>query len=110
MSICSPCYDAGSFVDACLTQIVYNIGLADDTYYVSIQHNATKKIQQFEVVSDEGFILIDGVMIDPMQGYTIWVTQCQNCYDRLELTIDTNTYTCISFSTASIGFNPIVIP
>jgi hypothetical protein len=110
MSVCSPCYDAGSYVNACLTQIVYNVGLADDTYYISVQHNATQKIQQFEVVSDGGFILIDGVQLDPLQGYTIWVTQCENCYDHLDLTIDTETYKCISFSAASVGLNPILIP
>jgi len=93
-----------------LTQIVYNVGLADDTYYISVQHNATQKIQQFEVVSDDGFILIDGVQLDPLQGYTIWVTQCENCYDRLDLTIDTETYKCISFSAATVGLNPILIP
>lgn len=110
MSICSPCYDAGSYVDACLSELVYNFGLTDGTYYVWLQHNATKKIQQFEVISDGGFISFDEFKIDPLQGYTIWVTELANSQERIDLTIGEDTYTCISFSTASIGQNPIVIP
>ena len=110
MSVCTPCYNAGDYVNACLTQLIYNVSLPDATYYISVQHNATQNIQQFEVVSDGGFILIDGVQLDPMQGYTIWATQCENCYDKLDLIIDSEAYKCISFSAASVTLNPAINP
>jgi hypothetical protein len=109
MSVCSPCYDAGSYVNACLTEFSFGTLPADDTeYIVWLQHNATKKIMQFTATTDaEGYITIDGIQLDPLQGYTIWAT-----LDGVEqdITVDLEAYKCLSFSAASVGQSPVVIP
>jgi hypothetical protein len=108
MSVCSPCYDAGSYVNACLTEFTFGIVEAETEYIVWLQHNATQKIMQFTATSDaEGYITIEGIQLDPLQGYTIWVT-----IDGVQqdITVDGDIYTCLSFSAASIGQSPVVIP
>jgi hypothetical protein len=108
MSVCSPCYDAGSYVNACLTEFTFGIVEADTEYIVWLQHNATQKIMQFTATSDaEGYITIEGIQLDPLQGYTIWAT-----IDGVQqdITVDGDIYTCLSFSAASIGQSPVVIP
>jgi hypothetical protein len=108
MSVCSPCYDAGSYVNACLTEFTFGIVEADTEFTVWLQHNATKKIMQFEATSDaEGYITIEGIQLDPLQGYTIWAT-----IDGVQqdITVDGDIYKCLSFSAASIGLSPVVIP
>jgi hypothetical protein len=108
MSVCSPCYDAGSYVNACLTEFSFGIVEAETEYIVWLQHNATQKIMQFTATSDaEGYITIEGIQLDPLQGYTIWVT-----LDGVEqdITVDGDIYKCLSFSAASVGQSPVVIP
>jgi hypothetical protein len=108
MSVCSPCYDAGSYVNACLTEFTFGIVEADTEFTVWLQHNATQKIMQFTATSDaEGYITIEGIQLDPLQGYTIWAT-----IDGVQqdITVDGDIYTCLSFSAASIGQSPVVIP
>jgi len=109
MSVCSPCYDAGSYVNACLTEFTFGVlTYADTEFIVNLQHNATKKIMQFTATSDaEFYITIEGIQLDPLQGYTIWVT-----LDGIEqdITVNSGSYKCLSFSAASIGQSPIVIP
>ncbi len=108
MSVCSPCYDAGSYVNACLTEFTFGIVEAETEYIVWLQHNATQKIMQFTATSDaEGYITIEGIQLDPLQGYTIWAT-----IDGVQqdITVDGDIYTCLSFSAASIGQSPVVIP
>ena len=108
MSVCSPCYDAGSYVNACLTEFTFGIVEAETEFTVWLQHNATKKIMQFTATTDaEGYITIEGIQLDPLQGYTIWVT-----IDGVQqdITVDGDIYTCLSFSAASVGQSPVVIP
>jgi hypothetical protein len=108
MSVCSPCYDAGSYVNACLTEFTFGIVEAETEFTVCLQHNATQKIMQFEATSDgDGYITIEGIQLDPLQGYTIWVT-----IDGVQqdITVDGDTYKCLSFSAASVGQSPVVIP
>jgi hypothetical protein len=108
MSVCTPCYDAGSYVNACLTEFSFGIVEAETEFTVWLQHNATQKIMQFTATSDaEGYITIEGIQLDPLQGYTIWVT-----IDGVQqdITVDGDIYTCLSFSAASIGQSPVVIP
>ena len=109
MSVCSPCYDAGSYVNACLTEFSFGTLPADDTeYIVWLQHNATKKIMQFTATTDgDGYINIEGIQLDPLQGYTIWAT-IDNV--QQDITVDGDTYKCLSFSAASVGQSPVVIP
>ena len=109
MSVCSPCYDAGSYVNACLTEFSFGTLPADDTeYIVWLQHNATKKIMQFTATTDaEGYITIEGIQLDPLQGYTIWATIDG---EEQDITVDGDTYKCLSFSAASVGQSPVVIP
>jgi hypothetical protein len=111
MSVCSPCYDAGSYVNACLTEFSFGIVEEDTEYIVWLQHNATKKIMQFEATSDdEGYITIEGIQLDPLQGYTIWVTDSAGSNVQLDITVDGDIYKCLSFSAASVGQSPVVIP
>ena len=109
MSVCSPCYDAGSYVNACLTEFSFGTLPVDDTeYIVWLQHNATKKIMQFTATTDaEGYITIEGIQLDPLQGYTIWATIDG---EEQDITVDGDTYKCLSFSAASVGQSPVVIP
>lgn len=111
MSVCSPCYDAGSYVNACLTEFSFGIVEEDTLYTVCLQHNATKKIMQFEATSDgEGYITIEGIQLDPLQGYTIWVTDGAGSQEQLDITVDGDIYKCLSFSAVSVGLSPVVIP
>jgi hypothetical protein len=111
MSVCSPCYDAGSYVNACLTEFSFGIVEAETEFTVWLQHNATQKIMQFTATSDaEGYITIEGIQLDPLQGYTIWVTDGADSYAQQDITVDGDTYKCLSFSAASIGLSPVVIP
>jgi hypothetical protein len=108
MSVCSPCYDAGSYVNACLTEFSFGIVEAETEFTVWLQHNATQKIMQFEATSDgDGYITIEGIQLDPLQGYTIWVT-----IDGVQqdITVDGDIYKCLSFSAVSVGQSPVVIP
>jgi hypothetical protein len=108
MSVCSPCYDAGSYVNACLTEFSFGIVEAETEFTVWLQHNATQKIMQFTATSDvDGYITIEGIQIDPLQGYTIWVT-----IDGVQqdITVDGDIYKCLSFSAVSVGQSPVVIP
>jgi len=108
MSVCSPCYDAGSYVNACLTEFTFGIVEAETEFTVWLQHNATQKIMQFTATSDgDGYITIEGIQLDPLQGYTIWAT-----LDGVEqdITVDLEVYKCLSFSAASVGQSPVVIP
>ena len=108
MSVCSPCYDAGSYVNACLTEFSFGIVEAETEFTVWLQHNATQKIMQFTATSDvEGYITIEGIQLDPLQGYTIWVT-----IDGVQqdITVDGDIYKCLSFSAVSVGQSPVVIP
>lgn len=104
MSVCSPCYDAGSYVNACLTEFSFGIVEAETEFTVWLQHNATQKIMQFTATSDvDGYITIEGIQLDPLQGYTLWIT-----IDgvRQDITVDGDIYTCLSFSSVSIGQSP----
>jgi hypothetical protein len=95
-------------VNACLTEFTFGIVEAETEYIVWLQHNATQKIMQFTATSDaEGYITIEGIQLDPLQGYTIWAT-----IDGVQqdITVDGDIYTCLSFSAASIGQSPVVIP
>jgi len=108
MSVCTPCYDAGSYVNACLTEFSFGIVEAETEFTVWLQHNATQKIMQFTATSDvDGYITIEGIQIDPLQGYTIWVTLDGVQQD---ITVDGDIYKCLSFSAVSVGLSPVVIP
>ena len=111
MSVCSPCYDAGSYVNACLTEFSFGIVEAETEFTVWLQHNATQKIMQFTATSDvDGYITIEGIQLDPLQGYTIWVTDSATSQVQLDITVDGDIYKCLSFSAASVGQSPVVIP
>jgi hypothetical protein len=63
---------------------------------------------QFTATTDgDGYITIQGIQLDPLQGYTIWAT-LDNV--QQDITVDGDTYKCLSFSAASVGQSPVVIP
>jgi hypothetical protein len=110
MSICSPCYDSGSYVDVCATGLTFGVAQPDTSYLVCIQYKATGRIQTFVSISDEfGNITIEGVLIDPLQGYTLWITTDTPNGTRQDLTIGADTYTCIDFSIAVSDAEPSIV-
>ena len=104
MSVCSPCFDSGINVAACNAGISFGVVPAESNYIVTITHNATKRIQQFNVASDiDGIITITGAKIDALQGYTIRL----NCD---QFSICDVLYDCISFSVVNMDVEePLII-
>jgi len=102
MSVCLPCYDAGSYVNACATEFSFGEVEASTVFFVSLQHHATGAIVQYEVTSDgDGQLTIDGITLDALQGYTVWVTLTAGSQVREDITVDGDIYTCLSFSSAN---------
>ncbi len=93
MSVCSPCFDSGISVASCNSGIAFGLVTPETEYQVTITHNATRRIQSFTATSDEaGVITITGAKLDPLQGYTIGLLNCN------KFTICSTEYDCISFS------------
>ena len=100
MSVCSPCFDSGISVASCNAGISFGVVPAESNYIVTITHNATKRIQQFNAASDvDGIITIVGAKLDPLQGYTI-ALHCD------KFTICGIEYDCISFSVVNTDADP----
>jgi hypothetical protein len=103
MSVCTPCYNAGNYIDACLGTFTFGAVEPDTEYFVWVQHNATGNIMMIEAESDgDGIITIKGLSLDPMQGYTIWVTLTAGQQMQEDITVDGDIYKCLSFSAALI--------
>ena len=101
MSVCTPCFDAGIIIDACLSSLAFGYVTPETGYIVDVKHNATGKVQTFEAISDEaGLISISGLKVDPLQGYTISLRDCTN------FTICETEYTCISFAVGNTNYEP----
>lgn len=101
MSVCSPCFDSGISVASCHAGISFGLVTPDTTYNVTIKHNATNRIQTFNVTSDEGGVItIVGAKLDPLQGYTIALLHCD------KFTICSTEYDCISFSVVNTDADP----
>jgi hypothetical protein len=99
MSVCTTCFNAGIYIASCNDGLTFGVVEVDTDYKVFIQNNATQRIRIFPVISDvDGMIEITDVLLDPLQGYTIWVTLDEPNSPRVALTIDTIEYTCIDFS------------
>jgi hypothetical protein len=102
MSVCSPCFDSGISVASCHAGISFGVVPADSNYFVTITHNATRRIQTFSVESDvDGIITIVGAKLDPLQGYTISLQQ-----DCSKFVICEVEYDCISFSVVNTDADP----
>lgn len=98
MCECHKCYNSGTIVDYCNNGIKFGLVLPLSSYVVNVQHNATKRIQTFEVISDEfGFINIEAIKLDSMQGYTITLRDC-NKFNICEIEYD-----CIVFKVSNSG-------
>jgi hypothetical protein len=107
MSVCSSCYDSGITVGNCSLGLTFGTAEAETDYVVSVQHNATKRIQTFAIISDEsGNITIEGVGIDSLQGYTLWISQDG---ERVPLTVGGEAYPCISFSVSKTDEEPAIV-
>lgn len=110
MSVCLPCYDSGSYVNVCAAGVTFGTVVPDTSYLVNIQYNATGYIQTFVVVSDEsGNLTIEDVILDPLQGYTLWVTLDTPNGVHEDITIGEDTYTCLSFSVAVSDAEPSIV-
>ncbi len=107
MSVCSSCYDSGITVGNCSLGLTFGTAEAETDYVVSVQHNATQRIQTFAIISDEsGNITIEGVGIDSLQGYTLWISQDG---ERVPLTVGGEAYPCISFSVSKTDEEPAIV-
>jgi hypothetical protein len=87
-----------------LTEFTFGQVEAETEFTVWLQYNATQNIMQFTATSDvDGNITIEGMQLDPLQGYTLWIT-----IDGIkqDITVDGDIYTCLSFSSVSIGQSP----
>jgi hypothetical protein len=101
MSVCSNCLDAGIIVDACLGSLAFGWVTPDTGYVIDVQHNATRKIQTFEAISDgDGLLTITGLKVDPLQGYTISLRDCS------KFTVCEIEYSCITFAVTNTNYEP----
>jgi hypothetical protein len=107
MSVCTPCYDSGITVGNCSLGLTFGTAEAETDYVVSVQHNATKRIQTFAITSDDsGNLTIEGVGIDSLQGYTLWISEDG---ERVPLTVGGEAYPCISFSVSKTDEEPAIV-
>jgi|688.fasta_scaffold120559_3 hypothetical protein len=96
MCQCNKCFNSGIIVDYCNNGIKFGSGPINSNLVVDVQHNATKKIQTFDVVSDEfGMVEITNVKLDSLQGYTITFRNC-NKFNICEVEYD-----CITFKVSN---------
>ena len=110
MNVCTPCYNAGIYVDSCATGLSFWTVEPDSSYLVCLQHNATKVIQTFVTVSNQlGEITIEGIKVDPMQGYTLFVTNGGINSEQVDISINEVNYKCITFSIANSNAEPAII-
>jgi hypothetical protein len=96
MCDCHKCFNSGIIVDYCNSGIKFGVAPVNFNLVVNVQHNATKKIQTFDVISDEfGMIEIPNIKLDNMQGYTITLRNC-NKFIICEVEYD-----CITFKVSN---------
>jgi hypothetical protein len=99
MSLCTDCYDAGAYVDACSTGLQFGTVEVDTDYTVAVESISTGKVQTFAVTSDdEGVILVEDVLLSPRTSYNVWVTVGKINNPAVAITIDAIEYECITFS------------
>ena len=99
MSLCTDCYDAGAYVDACSTGLQFGAVEASTSYTVAVESISTGKIQTFEVTSDEdGVLLVEDVKLSPRTSYNVWVTVGKINNPAVAITVDAIEYECITFS------------
>lgn len=110
MSVCNLCYNAGTYVESCASGVTFFAVTPDTSFIVNLQHNATGRIQVFEADSDgDGVITIEGLSVDPLQGYTLFVTTGLTDRTRQTITVDTVEYTCITFSIVKSDAEPAIV-
>jgi hypothetical protein len=110
MSICSDCYDAGSYVDACASSLSFGAVDISTEYTVAVQSLSTNKIQSFEVTSsDAGVITLDTVKLSPRTCYELWVTNGSVNNEPEPIVISAVEYTCITFCVIDTGEGDIEI-
>ena len=100
MSVCTSCFNAGIYIANCNDGLTFGtLPDANTDYVVYMQHNGTGRLLSFEVTSDaDSMVLIEPTQLDPLQGYTIWVTEDAPNSPRVTITIDATEFTCIDFS------------
>lgn len=106
-NLCSDCYDSGSYVDLCTGALVFGAAEATTEYVVSLKSMSTGKIQSFEVESDEdGYMTIEEPELASRTGYMIWVTEGNTNSAHVNLTIEGETFTCLTFHVVSTSLSP----
>jgi hypothetical protein len=109
MSVCSNCFEAG-LVDYCSGSIVIGGVPTSSTLNVFIQHNATGLLQSItESSNSSGYVTIplglDSVILDPVQGYTLWVTLGEANSTPQPIISGETIFDCISIQTIK-SLNP----
>jgi hypothetical protein len=77
---------------------------------IFIQHNATGLLQSFsETSNSSGYVTIplglNEVILDPVQGYTLWITLGEANSTPQPIIVGETTYDCISIQTIK-SLNP----
>lgn len=110
MSVCSLCYNAGTYIESCASGLTFWTVTPDTSFLVCLQHNATGRVQTFPATSDEdGIITVEGIEVDALQGYTLFVTLGGVNGAHETITVDAVEYTCISFSIVQSDTEPAII-
>jgi len=106
MSVCNNCYNAGQ-IDSCSTGFAFNFSVATENFRMFVQHNGTGRIQVFDVeYLISGVYEVPDVIIDPLQGYTIWFSYGQLSDAHIEFNVFLKTYTCIDIYIVNSNFQP----
>jgi hypothetical protein len=109
MSVCNKCLDA-PLVDFCSGSLVIGGVPLEATFTVYIQHNATGLLQAITVQSNaSGYTTIplgpNDIILDALQGYTLWLTYGEANSTQLSITVGEEFYYCINIQTVK-SVNP----
>ena len=106
-NLCTNCYDSGSYIDLCTGALVFGAAEASTDYTVVLKSLSTGKLQTFEATSDEdGYITVEEPALTSRTGYMIWATEGTANSAPVNLTIEGETFTCLTFHVVSTSLSP----
>ena len=106
MSVCNNCFNGGQ-IDSCSIGFAFTLPEASGNFRMFVQHNGTGRIQVFDVeFTISGIYEVPDVIIDPLQGYTIWFSYGQLNDDHILFTKNEIDYTCLDIYIANSNFQP----
>ena len=106
-NLCTNCYDSGRYVDLCSGALLFGAAEPTTEYTVVLKSLSTGKLQTFETTSDaDGYLAIEEPELASRTGYMIWVTQGTANSTPVNLTIEGETFTCLTFHVVSTSLSP----